>query len=369
MSTGRVVGLLALAVMTLLTVGADAQLARVGVVTTLQGSATLTRVSVPQGMPLKQRDDVFVADRIVTGDNALARILLGGKAVVTVRERSALTISESAHTATLDLTGGKIALAVVKERMKPGEQIEIRTPNAVAGIRGTVVITEVSQATSQVGESAKGFTTTITVLTGAIEVRQIDGLTRQPFGAGVLVTASQAIRITGAAAPRPVQPVTPDVRQRLSDEFKLGLKDAPAPSSSELLQQTTNALRGSSGTASTTTNGQTSTTSSSNSTGSSSSGGSSSSSGSSSGASPSSGPSGSPSTTPTTSSSVPAAPVTTPASSLVPSSSLTGSGSSATAGNSGSDNVGNDDNKSGSNRKANQESLLQRELKSLRKHR
>ena len=125
MSTGRVVGLLALAVMTLLTVGADAQLARVGVVTTLQGSATLTRVSVPQGMPLKQRDDVFVADRIVTGDNALARILLGGKAVVTVRERSALTISESPHTATIDVSAGKIALAVVKERMKAGEQIEI----------------------------------------------------------------------------------------------------------------------------------------------------------------------------------------------------------------------------------------------------
>src|SRR2546430_17338192 len=230
--------------------------------------------------------------------------------------------------------------------MKPGEQIEIRTPNGVGGIRSTVVITEVSQATSQVGESAKGFTTTITVLTGAIEVRQMDGLTRQPFGAGVLVTASQAIRIAGAAAPRPVQPVTPDVGQRLSDEFKLGLKGAPAPSSSGLLQQTTNALRGSSGTASTTTNGQTSTTSSSNSTGSSSSGGSSSSSGSSSGASPSSGPSASPSTTPTTSSSVSAPPVTTPAPSLVPSSSLTGSGSSATAGNSGSDNVGNDDNRS-----------------------
>jgi len=31
--------------------------------------------------------------------------------------------------------------------------------------------------------------------------------------------------------------------------------------------------------------------------------------------------------------------------------------------------VGNDDNKSGSNRKANQESLLQKELKSLRRRR
>ena len=183
MSARRTVVLFALAVMTLLTVSADAQLVRVGIVTTLQGSATLTRVSAPQGVPLKPRDDVFVADRIVTGDNSIARILLGGKAVVTVRERSALTISESARTATIDVTAGKIALAVVKERMKAGEQIDIRTPNAVAGIRGTVVITEVSQATSQVGQPVKGFTTTITVLTGTIEVRQLDAITRQPVGA------------------------------------------------------------------------------------------------------------------------------------------------------------------------------------------
>src|SRR2546425_500006 len=117
MSTGRVVGLLALVVMTLLTVGADAQLARVGVVTTLQGSATLTRVSVPQGMPLKQRDDVSGPARIVPGDTALARILRGGRAVAPGRGRWALPTRERAHTATLDVTGGKIALAVVKERM------------------------------------------------------------------------------------------------------------------------------------------------------------------------------------------------------------------------------------------------------------
>src|SRR5262249_38763640 len=310
------------------------------------------------------------------GENALVRILLGGKAVVTVRERSALTISESPHTATIDVSGGKIALAVVKERMKAGEQIEIRTPNAVAGIRGTVVITEVSQATSQVGESAKGLTTTITVLSGAIEVRQIDGLTRQPFGAGVLVTASQAIRITGAAAPRPVQPITADVRQRLGDEFKLTLKDAPPPSSNELLQQATNALRGSAGSASTGTTSSGSSGSSSNgiSSGSPSSSGSSSPGGSPSGgslpaggSSPSGGQAGG--TTPTSSAPPPTTTPTVPppAPPLLPSSSLTSAGSGSKG--SGSDTGANDDDKSGSNRRTSQDSLLQKELKSLRKRR
>src|SRR3989454_9989408 len=74
---------------------AFAQLTKAGVVTTLQGTATVTRASLSQPQPLKFRDDVFVQDRVVTGDDSVARILLGGEAIVTVRERSSLTISES----------------------------------------------------------------------------------------------------------------------------------------------------------------------------------------------------------------------------------------------------------------------------------
>src|SRR5256885_16962525 len=56
---------------------AFAQLTKAGVVTTLQGTATVTRASLSQPQPLKFRDDVFVQDRVVTGDESVARILLG----------------------------------------------------------------------------------------------------------------------------------------------------------------------------------------------------------------------------------------------------------------------------------------------------
>jgi len=74
MRARRIVALLALAVITLFTVAADAQLARVGVVATVQGSATLTRTSEPQGVPLKLRDDVFVAD--VSADSGCGRLVV-----------------------------------------------------------------------------------------------------------------------------------------------------------------------------------------------------------------------------------------------------------------------------------------------------
>ena len=163
---------------------AAAQLDRAGVVTTLQGTATVVRANTKESLPLRFKDEVFVRDRITTGDNSVARILLGGRAVVTVRERSVLTITEVPGGSTVDIAIGKVALVVVKERMKPGETIDIRTPNAVAGIRGTVVITEVEQATAQLGPVTGGaFTSTFTVLTGVVQVSQVDPQSRRPTGA------------------------------------------------------------------------------------------------------------------------------------------------------------------------------------------
>src|SRR5437660_374496 len=119
-----------------------------GVVTTLEGNVTATRATAsPQ--PLRFKDNVFVQDKIATAEQSLARMLLGGKAVVTVRERSVLTITEVPGRSTIDIDSGKFALAVAREKMAPGEEIQIRTPNAVAGVRGTVVVTEVERQGAQ----------------------------------------------------------------------------------------------------------------------------------------------------------------------------------------------------------------------------
>src|SRR5262245_6273685 len=125
-----------------------AQAQKAGVVTVIEGNVTARRTAVPD-RTLNFKDDVFLQDTVATGDRSLARMLLGGKAVVTVRERSVLTITEIPGKSTIDLESGKFALAVARERMRPGEEIQIRTPNAVAGVRGTVVITEVERQGAQ----------------------------------------------------------------------------------------------------------------------------------------------------------------------------------------------------------------------------
>jgi hypothetical protein len=183
----RPVVLLAVPLISILPSLASAQVTKAGVVTTLEGNVTVTRVTLaPQ--PLKFKDDVFVNDKVVTGEQSIARMLLGGKAVVTVRERSALTITEVPGKATIDLEAGKIAVAVAKDKMRPGESLEIRAANAVAGVRGTVVVAEVSSASAQLG-GLVGAIGTFWVLTGQVEAY----LANQP-GSPVLVGTLQQFR-------------------------------------------------------------------------------------------------------------------------------------------------------------------------------
>jgi hypothetical protein len=68
------------------------------------------------------------------------------------------------------LTRGKLAVSVVKSRMRPGEAIEIRTPNAIASVRGTVAIVEVLPRTIP-GATPN---TLVTVTRGTVGVARTD---------------------------------------------------------------------------------------------------------------------------------------------------------------------------------------------------
>ena len=185
-----------------------AQGTKAGVVTTLEGAATATRPAAPQPVGLRFKDDVFLRDRITTGDRSLARMLLGGTAVVTVRERSTLTISELPGRSIVELDSGKIALAVARERMRPGEQVEIRTPNALAAVRGTVVVAEVTRATAQIGGPPPTATTAFHVLRGDALAAGMDPATQNLLGPLQALTRLQSFILTGTAAPR-IVPITP----------------------------------------------------------------------------------------------------------------------------------------------------------------
>ena len=181
---------------------AAAQETRAGVVTNLQGSATVSRTAVPQDAPLKFKDEVYVQDRIATAEQSLARLLLGGKATVTVRESSVFKISETPTTSTIEITHGQLALSVNKDRMKRGDVIEIKTPNAITAVRGTVVVAEVTPGTPG------GVTSRFTLLTGVVDVSVIDPTTGRPAGTPVTLKPLQRIAVIGSTPPGAPQDIS-----------------------------------------------------------------------------------------------------------------------------------------------------------------
>jgi len=199
---------------------------RVGVVTNIEGFATVARVALPEPEPLHFRDDLFLRDRITTGERSIVRVLLGGKATVTARERSVLTITEVPGVATINLGAGRIAVAVAKGLMKPGEVIQIKTPNAVTAIRGTVVIAEVEPV-------PQGSQSTISILRGLVDVTRLD-----PAGAltgpAVKVGALERVTVVNAQPVPAPQKITRDAASRLPADFSFVPTNAPAASADAL---------------------------------------------------------------------------------------------------------------------------------------
>jgi hypothetical protein len=114
------------------------------VVTALQGRAAVTHENKQQEA-LKFRSDLFWRDVVDTEKESLARILLQGKSSITVRELSRLELREEVGPAgqrrwVTDLTTGKIRAAVSRALMGPNEEVELRTPNAVAAVRGSEAV-------------------------------------------------------------------------------------------------------------------------------------------------------------------------------------------------------------------------------------
>lgn len=225
-STGRA-ALLAALVLAVSPHPASAQ--GVGVVTTLSGQATVARPVLPAPVALKFKDDIFTRDRISTAENSLLRVLLGGKALVTVRELSVLTVTEELGRSTVDLDSGKLAFGLVRQRVRPGEAFEVRTPNAVAAVRGTVVVAEVFRRSSQATPALAVIQSDLSVLSGFIDVllRGIAGaltvrvgpmetlsIIGNTFGQVRPLTPDAAARLMANLRPRPQHTATPDPARR-----------------------------------------------------------------------------------------------------------------------------------------------------------
>ena len=116
---------------------------KAGVITGVTGEATIAHVDAAQPVPVSLRGDVLFQDRIDTQEKSGVRILLGGKAVMTVRELSSVTIEEQPRRAVAEVQWGQLVLRVLRDLTATGEVVEVHTPNAISAVRGSLLITEI----------------------------------------------------------------------------------------------------------------------------------------------------------------------------------------------------------------------------------
>ena len=208
-------------------VGGAENLNNAGTVTAVAGPVTVARLSAtPQ--PLKFRDALFWRDVVEARKDGIVRVLLAGKTTVTVRELSRLELREEAMAEgmryTAELISGKVRASVARMLMRPGEQVEIRTKNAVASVRGTDFIVETTERPSHAGAfgllgvravaqavadgSSPPSETVVVTLSGAVDV------TNRLSGTGRVehVRGYEAVRVSGRQDPLRFQVRTDDLR-------------------------------------------------------------------------------------------------------------------------------------------------------------
>ena len=254
MTTGRATGVFfsALLALTLWPVLAPAQPPKAGVVINVHGLATVARPVLPQPAALKFKDDVFPQDRIDTRENSLIRLFLGGKSLVTVRELSVFTITEEPRRAAVDLQVGKLALQVAKSLLKPGESIEIRTPNAIVAVRGSLIVVEVRLIAGVPRTSVTALEVTLPVLVypranpaARIRLRPNHTVNISDVGAATMMTPVQEITTAKARdeAKTAEVPRSEEQRGKLPESLAKQIRDAGLKQAIESTSKSTELAR------------------------------------------------------------------------------------------------------------------------------
>ncbi|MBI2386822.1 MAG: FecR domain-containing protein [Elusimicrobia bacterium] len=121
----------AVAVLVLPAAAQDASLALVsGPVSILAGGAE-------RFVKAKGGEQLLYGDTVRVGKGGVAHLILGDRGAVLLREESLLTLQGSPRRTTLAVKFGEFLIGL-KKGLEPGQSFKVRTPAAVAAVRGTL---------------------------------------------------------------------------------------------------------------------------------------------------------------------------------------------------------------------------------------
>lgn len=180
----------------------------IGTIASLDGTADIGRSGTWQ--PAAIGAAIQLGDEIRTGTPGRLRIVFEDDSVITVSDDSHLVMdqhvfdpSRGVARSLIGLLRGKLSTLVSDHYHTAGNQYEVRTHTAVAGVRGTEFV---------MTYDAQAEVTEVVGLSGQVSVHSV----LDPTGPGVLVTAHETTTVTRSQPPTPPRRVTDTIfRQRL----------------------------------------------------------------------------------------------------------------------------------------------------------
>ena len=164
----------------------------IGQVASLQGQATVQHAGSSQVMPLSVQSPVYRDDTIQTLEVSKIKLLLIDGTELTLGEGGTMTLSQLVYAPQHNTHQGIVRIArglfrAVTRKVLPQTAFEVRTATAVAAVRGTQWLGEVTPEA-----------TAIVVLQGEVTVVQADKRVR---GGEVVLTPGLGTEVRGTSPP------------------------------------------------------------------------------------------------------------------------------------------------------------------------
>jgi len=167
----------------------------VGWVSALEGTGEVQHAGESDWVPLAAADGVVQGDQVRTGAAARMKILLRDDSVLTLGESSQLRLDEQvagpAPQSTLWLLFGRIRAIATERYGAAGARFEVKTPTAIAGVRGTEFIAQHDAAQDE------------SVVVGLVDTTTVRGVEDAAGARAILLGPGQSTRIRRGSYPSP----------------------------------------------------------------------------------------------------------------------------------------------------------------------
>lgn len=103
----------------------------------ISGAVTIIAGGAKTGVRAKGGEALLYGDAVRTGPGAVAQVVLKERGAVLIHENSYFTLAGNSRRTTLDFSRGEFLIGL-RKKLEKGMSFKVRTPSAVAAVRGTL---------------------------------------------------------------------------------------------------------------------------------------------------------------------------------------------------------------------------------------